>query len=375
MKPHYLPNPVTKNMFSRRQILKLFVGTTLLKAIPAAGSSNLTRFLSCRTDADHQHYATVFSADGETLWEVLLPARGHDIEVSPDGQFAIVLARRPGRYLWVLDISHYSVVQKINNASDRLFYGHGVFSADQAFVFTTENDFEAGQGVIGIYDASDQYKRIGELSSFGIGPHQLKLMPDHSTLVIANGGIHTHPDYPRTKLNLDTMQPNLVYVDSQSGTLKGKYILSDKRHQLSIRHIDVNADSQVVIAMQHKGAANEQPPLIALHKGEDELMLLKAPETIHRRMKNYCGSAAFTDDGRQFSISSPRGNLITHWQSDGEYIGHSEQGDVSGLVSVANRMWASDGQGNLIAYQNGKVVSGEIPFVGVHWDNHLTTDG
>ena len=42
--------------------------------------------------------------------------------------------------------------------------------------------------------------RIGELASFGVGPHEVVLMPDGATLVVANGGIRTHPDRDRAKL-------------------------------------------------------------------------------------------------------------------------------------------------------------------------------
>lgn len=167
------------------------------------------------------------------------------------------------------------------------------------------------------------------------------------------------------------MRPNLAYVDSQSGHLYDKYQLADKWYQLSIRHIDINAQAQVVVAMQHKGAAAEQPPLIALHQGEESLRLLTAPADIQRNMKNYCGSAAFTADGSHFSISSPRGNLITHWQSDGQYLGHSAQSDASGLVSVGATMWASDGLGKLSAYRSDKPVGPAVLFANSRWDNHL----
>ena len=33
-------------------------------------------------------------------------------------------------------------------------------------------------------------------------------------LAIANGGIETNPDFGRTKLNLDHMEPSLVLVDN-----------------------------------------------------------------------------------------------------------------------------------------------------------------
>jgi hypothetical protein len=54
--------------------------------------------------------------------------------------------------------------------------------------------------VLGVRDATDGYRQIGELASFGVGPHELVLMPDGATLAVANGGIRTHPGRDRAKL-------------------------------------------------------------------------------------------------------------------------------------------------------------------------------
>ena len=84
--------------------------------------------------------------------------------------------------------------QLISAATGRHFYGHGCLSADKSVLFTTENDYDAVKGVIGIRDAKD-FQSVGEYSSYGIGPHDIHLMPDGKTLVVANGGIQTHPDF------------------------------------------------------------------------------------------------------------------------------------------------------------------------------------
>src|SRR3546814_20493551 len=76
----------------------------------------------------------------------------------------------------------------------RHFYGHAVFDRAERLLYTTENDYEAGRGVIGVWDADAGYARAGELDAHGIGPHDLALGPDGRSLVIANGGLLTHPD-------------------------------------------------------------------------------------------------------------------------------------------------------------------------------------
>lgn len=79
-------------------------------------------------------------------------------------------------------------------------------------------------------------------------------MADGSTLVIANGGIRTHPDLPRIKSNLANMRPSLAYVDVASGRLLQLQEPEPQWHQLSIRHIDVSPDDRVAVAMQFEGS-------------------------------------------------------------------------------------------------------------------------
>ena len=39
---------------------------------------------------------------------------------------------------------------------------------------------------------------------------------------VANGGIETHPDYEREKLNLATMKPNIAWIDRRTGEVLGR---------------------------------------------------------------------------------------------------------------------------------------------------------
>ncbi len=60
--------------------------------------------------------------------------------------------------------------------------------------------------VIGIYDVAQGYHKVEEFTGFGIGPHEVIIMPD-GNLAIGVGGVHTDG---RTPKNLDSMQPSLV---------------------------------------------------------------------------------------------------------------------------------------------------------------------
>src|SRR3546814_13522316 len=68
-------------------------------------------------------------------------------------------------------------------AEDRNFCGHGAYSADGRRMFATEVVASTGNGVLGIYDVRDGYRRVGEFSTRGLDPHEILLMPDRQTLV------------------------------------------------------------------------------------------------------------------------------------------------------------------------------------------------
>ncbi len=100
----------------------------------------------------------------------------------------VAFARRPGRFGVAVPLGAAEPVW-FSAKSDRHFFGHGVFSADGRRKHTTENDYERGVSVIGVHPADAGYRQIGELPSHGVGPHDLAILSDRRTMVIANGGI------------------------------------------------------------------------------------------------------------------------------------------------------------------------------------------
>ena len=165
-----------------------------------------------------------------------------------------------------------------NAKADRHFFGHGVFSADGKLLYTTENDYAHAQGIIGIRDATDGYRQIGEFSARGMEPHDVQLLADGRTMVIANGGIKTHPDSGADELNLPDMKPSLVYVDLATGDLLEEQSLAADLHQLSIRHLALAANDTVVFGCQYRGPEENTPPLLGFHRRGEQPVIVPAPD-------------------------------------------------------------------------------------------------
>lgn len=335
------------------------------------------RYFSARKSRDGRYFISGFDAAGRHLFDAPLPGRGHDVAVHPDGSQIAAVARRPGTYLVIIDSGSGVIVQRLESATGRHFYGHGCYTADGRYFFTTESDVVTGEGKIGVRDVRQGYRQVDEYPAHGIGPHQLALLSDGRTLVVAIGGILTRPETGRSKLNLDTMSPSLVYMDADSGELLEQQALAPELHQNSIRHFAINARDEVCLAMQYQGALADQPPLVGLHRRGEAIRLLTAPESVQRRMRNYCGSVCTDVSGRWFAVSAPKGNLVTFWSaSEARYVASVEVADGCGIASADDKgeFLLSSGGGGVYRYRLGTAglqPLGRIAELPGHWDNHI----
>ena len=321
---------------------------------------------------DHQgkHLAAALDLDGKVISTVTLPARGHDALALPHKpSHALIFARRPGKFALEVDFSQGQIVKQFQSQGDSHFYGHGVFSKDGRYMYTTENLYDKNQGVVVVRDAKT-YQVLDRFDSGGIGPHELVLMPDGKTLAVANGGIQTHPEQPRKKLNLDTMQPNLAYIDIASTKVLDSYQPSD--HQLSLRHLDVAADGEVIIGAQYQGHNSAIRPLLFAHQGQDNLQAFDADEQQWYNMQQYTASVLVNNN--QIFVSCPRGSHLSFWDRQSKTFSHKQKfKDVSGLTQSKQTVLASSGRG--VLKQINQSQTHNLPNQQTNtlkFDNHMT---
>lgn len=322
--------------------------------------------------------------DGRLAFDLPVPQRVHDSLVLPQSRQAIFFARRPGTHFYVVDVERKAITHTISAPSQRHFYGHGCVSPDGRYLFTSENAFDRQQGCIAVYDVGDNFKRLDEFSSAGIGPHQIELLSDQKTLVIANGGILTHPARGRKKLNIATMQPSLSYLDSQTGQVIDAF--KPPHHQQSIRHIDVSEEDQVAIGIQFEGDPTQQLPLAYTHHGEDQLQPLQASDLDWQRHQQYIGSVCMNPQASHLLLSSPRGDIISRWDLRSRSVQsiHTQR-DGAGLAFSPNhkQFFVSNGIGQISALSSASssapstqthTSSNSSPFYFAHrsWDNHMS---
>ncbi len=307
-------NGLTTNAFSAMH-------TTTMLARPVcwvSGVASMPKDISLLHENNENDFGVVgIDADRELVWQTTMPERVHDIIMQPmlshkesmvnnhNRRDVVVMGRRPSEKFWVLDSATGQVKFALNAADNRHFYGHACYSLDGSTLYVTENETLSLVGKIGIYDVHNEYEKIAEFDSYGIGPHELIMHPDGETLVIANGGIKTE-QASREELNLDTMRPSLVYLNRHDGSLLEQVV--PEHNQMSVRHLAIHNDGTVLIGIQFQGERHINVPLVLTHKrGDTSFQPLSMPNNQWQRFHQYIASVAIDSERNLLCVTTPIG--------------------------------------------------------------------
>lgn len=311
------------------------------------------------------------TSDGQILFQTDLPDRGHAAATHPHRPHAVAFARRPGTFASIIDCTTGRAIAALETPPGSHFSGHGVFSRDGRVLFTSENDFDNARGMVGVWRVDGGHARIGSFPSGGVGPHDIKHLPGTDMLVVANGGIETHPETGRAALNLATMRANLSFLTAEGSILSQTHAPRDWR-KLSLRHLAVRADGLVGVAGQWQAEAGTTPPLLATCRQGGELDFLPSGQAHERDMLGYAGSIAFSGAGDLLAITGPRGGRALVFDVTRRAL-HTvvEEPDICGVAPSADGLVYSTGQGRFLA-RGG---AGAEQTNSLNWDNHLVPVG
>lgn len=359
-------------MVTDRTRRKLFKAALYGATLPMFGCAQSSRnmhaqpaLVGCSIESRERFNLVVADANGSPLRKVALPERGHGVATSTQWGHAVAFGRRPGSYFQVIDYATGVEIVLRAASKNRHFYGHGVYSNDGKWLYATEGVRRSSQGVIGVYDVLAGYEKVAEFTGFGIGPHEIIVMPD-DTLAVGVGGVHTDG---RTPLNLDSMRPSLSYL-SRNGELIEHHALPD--HKLSIRHLAHDGSETVLCGQQYRGNPDDYQPLVAMHTKGSELIHLQAEPEQWARFNHYVASIAATDEW--ILATSPRGNCYGIWsKSTLELVELSSLPDASGVVAFGEEFRVSSGIGRVIS-QSSPQQKASVQ-TSVQWDNHWSTIG
>lgn len=305
------------------------------------------------------------SGGGESLFQIVLPGRGHAAAAHPIRAEAVAFARRPGTFALVIDCATGITRHRLAPPNGMQFNGHGTYSPDGSLLMTSEVVAETSEGRIGLWDTRG-YTRLTDWPSHGIGPHDIKRLPD-GRIAVANGGIRTDP-VDRTKLNIPDMAPNLALL-SPEGALLDQMDLPDLR-QNSIRHL-APMGATIAFAMQWEGDSAEPVPQLGLWTPGTAPRLCPPPDAEAFAMQGYAGSIATTAD--RILITSPKGGAAMIFDARGTHVATHHRADLSGAAASRAGFTVTDGQGAVWSATDKDLTP--LASVETQWDNHLVALG
>ncbi|WP_129641954.1 DUF1513 domain-containing protein [Peristeroidobacter agariperforans] len=369
--------------WSRRQVL---VASASLSAV-AAGSllfsseskARTGTLLSAYEDARGDQYVGGVSLQDQKVFGARVSMRAHGCAVHPtDPNRVLFFARRPGTQAFELDRVTMQARSVFTTEPGRHLAGHGTYSADGSLILTPEHDFERARGVVVVRDARN-FAVVGEIDTSGIDPHEVAWLPDHRSLLVANGGIMTHPRSFRRKLNIPTMDPSLCVIDAATGQRKEQWRLPD--HLLSIRHVSMTSTGITAVGLQYEGEdKNNAPGIVALYrpgqsKRQAQFRLLSAPASEIPKFQGYVASVAISETHDLIAAACPYGNGVACWSiSDERYLGFVAASETYGLSRVADgSIVASQRDGTAYDLDETRLRSQFLKIASsqpIRWDDH-----
>lgn len=364
--------PILRQPLVRRSLIKAgVVAAAFAPLAPVVGHAGEAPLYASAARLADGRYAVVFAEpDGEVVRTAIAPARGHCAAVDPSGRWCVTFARRPGTFALAMDRTGATADLVFASPEGRHFEGHGAFSPAGALLYAAENAYDDGTAVVGVYDATDGFKRIGELPGHGVGTHELILSPDGRHLILAHGGILTHPDYPRAELNLGEMEPSLVLVDRETGDLAAKVEPPAELRALSMRHLAVDASGTTWIGCQWNGDDREPAPLVAVRDADGEMVFLDLAVDDTVALDHYIGSVAVDIRSGLVAVTSPRGGIALIFDARSrKLVDRRRLADGCGVAAAPEAGFLlTSGQGEMIEH----LASGErVHRTDIAWDNHL----
>jgi hypothetical protein len=263
---------------------------------------------------------------GVAQW-IDLPFLAHGLTPSPHDDARLVLFEKHGPGACVVDLRAGAVVQTLQAGPGREFYGHGAFSRDGSLLYCTETDVTDGyRGVLAVRDGRD-FRRLGELPSYGIAPHDCALVGDGDVLVVCNGG---------APVGSDEHAPNVAYVDLKSEALLESVRPSNSR--INTGHLAVGRGGELAVVSAPRDGLSPIDDLGGVSvrgnpSSGGSLRTADAPTEVVGQLRGETLSVAIHEPTRTVAATTPLAQYVTFWSLDtGELLGSLRVPDPRGVA-------------------------------------------
>ena len=301
-------------------------------------------------DLDTGRVAHVFSIvdlDTQAVDLIDVDFLPHGIHLHPTEPHRLAVFEKKGPHAALVDLEARRVLRPLRTDTRRYFYGHGAYSADGKQLFATETVLDDLRGVLVVRDAESDAV-LGTFPSYGLEPHEVKLIDGGRTLVVTNGGGQIGAG--------DDAAPNVAYIDAASERLLERVPLTDTR--INTGHAAVARDGAlVVVSAPRSGLAATETGGVSIRPAGGGMQTLREPRAITARMQGEALSVAIAEADAQMgtevasardgiaAVTHPDGDLVTFWSTRTRALLHSIE-----LARPRGVTLTADGEAFVISY-------------------------
>jgi hypothetical protein len=286
------------------------------------------------------HFAIGLYALGTGHMETIgIPFLGHSLAIDSTKSWAIVFPQRPeagldvqgihkpGTMACAIDLERRRIIKTFHSPPNRHFFGHGIISQDGRTLYSTVNNLATGQGIIEIRDTGS-YTIIGEIPTYGAGPHEMATLQNGTVAVVCNYGADPHR-YPNPDASV--LDPSLSYIELSSGKLLRQDRLPSNLY--SIRHLALTQKDDVALALHHESPPGPGHPCVAVRLAGAPLQLTNAPSNVVNHLASTALSVALDPAALVAGTTHPEGNRVTFWRlADGSLLNSFQVASPQGIV-------------------------------------------
>lgn len=224
----------------------------------------------------------------------------HGIHRKPTRPQCLAIFEKKGPGACEFDLELGKIIRTIKPLANRYFYGHGAYTVDGGVLLSTETYLDTLRGVIAIRDGKTM-AALGEFPSYGLEPHECKLIDGGKTLVVSNGGG-----------TLTGEAANIAYIDIASQQLLEKVPLAN--HRFNAGHLVVSGNgSLLVVSAPRAGLGSSHVGGVSMRSPQQPLTTAASPAAIADNLYGEALSAAIHPQSGIAAVTHPDANLISFW--------------------------------------------------------------
>ena len=230
---------------------------------------------------------------------------GHGLAIHPLRPREAALFQKQGRGGCVLDLTEQRVVAPIAPMPGHVFYGHAAYAQTGETLLVVETCMATRQGAVSIRDTTTM-ATLGTFPTYGMSPHDCRLVEDGRTLVVTNAGGPIGSPF----------LPSVVFIDVDSHALLEKHEMGDLNRNAGHVAVTDHRAFAVVSAPRDGLPASTSRGGVSLRQRGGPWMPLSPPEAVASRFVGESLSVAIHTPSRAVLATHPDGGLVTFWSLD-----------------------------------------------------------